>query len=335
MNRIVLIGNGFDLAHGLKTSYKDFIDWYMNEKKDTFGILSKKTIRNYDIHVAYMNEKQIDDSMEEVCTLLKNIRNRVGATGWVDVEEEYYALLLQLAFHNSPKSKILNPKILNIQMDHLKDMLIEYLKMEDRKEVEVIHTVEEKIYMPIKRNEIAVDDSNSLDYHNCEDAMPDNIMLLIFNYTETEKLYIDSDSEVQVNHIHGSLDAPKSVIFGYGDELDGEFEKLNNLNDSECLRNMKSIRYLDADNYRNLLTCITSGPFQVCIMGHSCGNSDRTLLNTLFEHKNCVSIKPYYYKKDDGTDNYQELVQNINRCFTDNKLMRAKVVNKEFCESLV
>jgi hypothetical protein len=28
MNRIVLIGNGFDLAHGLKTSYKDFIDDY-------------------------------------------------------------------------------------------------------------------------------------------------------------------------------------------------------------------------------------------------------------------------------------------------------------------
>ena len=28
MNRLVLIGNGFDLAHGLKTSYADFIKWY-------------------------------------------------------------------------------------------------------------------------------------------------------------------------------------------------------------------------------------------------------------------------------------------------------------------
>lgn len=28
MNRIILIGNGFDLAHGLKTSYKDFIEDY-------------------------------------------------------------------------------------------------------------------------------------------------------------------------------------------------------------------------------------------------------------------------------------------------------------------
>jgi hypothetical protein len=29
MNRLILIGNGFDLAHGLKTGYNDFIIWYL------------------------------------------------------------------------------------------------------------------------------------------------------------------------------------------------------------------------------------------------------------------------------------------------------------------
>jgi len=29
MNRLILLGNGFDLAHGLKTGYNDFILWYM------------------------------------------------------------------------------------------------------------------------------------------------------------------------------------------------------------------------------------------------------------------------------------------------------------------
>ena len=28
MNRIILIGNGFDLAHGRRTSYADFINYY-------------------------------------------------------------------------------------------------------------------------------------------------------------------------------------------------------------------------------------------------------------------------------------------------------------------
>ena len=69
-------------------------------------------------------------------------------------------------------------------------------------------------------------------------------------------------------------------------------------------------------------------------MGHSCGISDRTLLNTLFEHKNCVSIKPFYYRKDDGTDNYLELAQSISRNFTDKKLMCDRVVNKMYCEPL-
>ena len=31
MNRLVIIGNGFDLAHGLKTSYADFINWYWEQ----------------------------------------------------------------------------------------------------------------------------------------------------------------------------------------------------------------------------------------------------------------------------------------------------------------
>lgn len=29
MNRIILVGNGFDLAHGLKTKYEDFVLWYL------------------------------------------------------------------------------------------------------------------------------------------------------------------------------------------------------------------------------------------------------------------------------------------------------------------
>lgn len=41
MNRLVLIGNGFDLAHGLKTSYADFIYWYWKRR-----ILSSYKVRS-------------------------------------------------------------------------------------------------------------------------------------------------------------------------------------------------------------------------------------------------------------------------------------------------
>ena len=42
MNRLVIIGNGFDMAHGLKTSYMDFINWYWDRRVDAFvGNISK------------------------------------------------------------------------------------------------------------------------------------------------------------------------------------------------------------------------------------------------------------------------------------------------------
>ena len=83
-----------------------------------------------------------------------------------------------------------------------------------------------------------------------------------------------------------------------------------------------------------MLEFLMSAPFQVMIMGHSCGNSDRTLLNTVFEHGNCVSIKPFYHKWEGGGDNYLELVQNISRNFTNMRLFRDRVVNKEQCKTI-
>ena len=166
--------------------------------------------------------------------------------------------------------------------------------------------------------------------------LPVQILLLNFNYTSTADLYVSKGSDFEINHIHGELDNEKSpIIFGYGDELDDDYKEIAKLNDNDYLKNIKSIRYLETDNYRRLLSYIDSAPFQIYIMGHSCGNSDRTLLNTLFEHKNCVSIKPFYHQKDDGSDNYIELIQNISRNFTSMQLMRDRVVNKSYCRPLV
>ena len=135
-------------------------------------------------------------------------------------------------------------------------------------------------------------------------------------------------------HIHGELNYPESMIFGYGDEQDDNYKALKEYDNNECLRNIKTAKYLEASNYRSLLGFMEWAPFQVLIMGHSCGNSDRTLLNTMFEHKNCISIKPYYHQKADGTDNYLDIIQNISRNFSDMKRMRDRVVNKTLCEPL-
>lgn len=354
MNRIVLIGNGFDLAHKLPTSYKDFINWYWdyrlqglinNHANVSEDILCKMTCLDkiwteaiffdyklkdsYGIDI-YCHLKNYDKEYKvELSPLFERIMTSVETKGWVDIENEYYSLLVLL--HSHVKDNYSNH---NKQLEYLRDLLVEYLSRIDYDKIlKVNEDIRYNVYRPLDPwNDYSLGD---IDKYRTDPNynMLENVMLLSFNYTKTPELYKEDGSVI--DYIHGKLDNPQSIIFGYGDELDEGYKKLINLNDNECLRNIKSIKYLESDRYREVLRFIESKPFQILIMGHSCGNSDRTLLNTLFEHRNCISIKPYYYIKEDGTDNYLELIQNISRNFTDMKLMRDRVVNKTYCEPLL
>lgn len=370
MNRLVLIGNGFDLAHGLKTSYADFINWYWEQRVKGFqGNLTNVsedhlcTFELYDddircwnvfaFHLPRFTNKPlgkdvIQSIMEDtsrfkvtISPFFERIIKSIETKGWVDIENEYYSMLVREKDYGD------RIKTLNNHLDFLREKLIEYLQLKSQQNTSIIEEIKDKIYSPIPEREVSVKArSNSL-IENADGPIhfiplfynkkqkkrnPWHTMLLIFNYTDTPEMYMDGNATA--NYIHGKLDDPQSVIFGYGDELDENYKKLKEQNDGECMRHVKSIRYLERDNYRRMLEFIESARFQVVIMGHSCGNSDRTLLNTIFEHRNCVSIKPYYYQKDDGSDNYNELVMNISRNFTDMKLMRDRVVNKEYTEPL-
>lgn len=413
MNRLVIIGNGFDLAHGLKTRYEDFINWYWDKRVDDFvgnttnvseDCLCKLTIKEssniscwnvfafeysyfkdfrgnrtslgYDVIKEIRNRPDIFDV--ESTQFFQAILHSIETKGWVDIENDYYDLLIKYAKEESPKEKI---DELNKQLSFLQEKLIEYLSRVNSQEVSINDNIKNRIYAPFCEKDIAIEGKQALDEHikygvNLDDKewehklwqygkdiascmpyvqsfkqryekgeeilecdkteilLPNQIMLLNFNYTKTADLYVSSQSDFAINHIHGKLEKPDSVIFGYGDELDENYKKLENLRECDGLHNIKSIKYLEAESYRKVLAFIESDFYQILIMGHSCGNSDRTLLNTLFEHKNCVSIKPYFHKIDQQKTNYLEIAQNISRNFTDMKLMRDRVVNKVYCEPL-
>lgn len=169
-----------------------------------------------------------------------------------------------------------------------------------------------------------------------KDNLVPSTLLLNFNYTKTaESLYADYVFDEVIN-IHGELNNEKNpIIFGYGDELDDDYRRIEKLQDNDFLENIKSIEYHKTRNYRDLLRFIQLGPYQVFTMGHSCGNSDRTLLNTLFEHDNCVSIKVFYQQFEDGSDDYINLIKNISRNFNNKPLMRDIIVNRDGCSPLV
>ncbi|TMU54969.1 AbiH family protein [Flagellimonas algicola] len=169
-------------------------------------------------------------------------------------------------------------------------------------------------------------------------------VFLNFNYTNS--LYVYASIMKTGNYgyylppeiipIHGSLknEGDYEIFFGFGDEMDEDYSFIENLNQNEYLSHFKSFMYSRTPYYKQILDLIDSEKFQVYVMGHSCGLSDRTLLNTIFEHKNCRSIKVFYHKREDGTDNFTETIQNISRHFNDKKMMREKIVNKSLCSPL-
>ena len=394
------------MAHGLKTSYKNFIDWYWSDwgekllhgqnKTETDGLCSFKLKENINLaNWAYVwgfhyqrknplvpwNSNDVISIAKEdkdLCDywtspFLQHICKSIETKKWVDIENEYYDLLSKCALKGNTETTI---EELNQQLHTLQEKLVQYLSLVNNTDTKIYESIWNKIYSPINPREISVEkcfqlkeyidwcvkqdnsywaskmqrykedfnsdyvDSYKKHYHENYYVdyprpfmLPDHIMLLSFNYTKTVHLY--HNQNFLLNYIHGELDKPQNIIFGYGDEIDENYQALKNLNDNGCLCNLKTIKYLETDNYRNALAFMDSAPYQVCIMGHSCGNSDRTLLNTLFEHKNCLSIKPYYYIKEDGTDNYLDIIQNISRNFTDMKLMRDRVVNKTYCETIM
>ncbi len=367
MNRLVIIGNGFDMAHGLKTSYKDFINWYWDRRVDAFvgnitkvsaDSLCKLTIKD-NPNLSCWNVFAFDNSYfkdirgnrtcsgYEVITELQKypdtfsvdttpffgtIIQSIETKGWVDIENDYYQLLKKCTETTDCGYTV---KELNEQLAYLQKKLVEYLSTIDVPET--IGTINSAIRENICIEDLSIEgkalaktmgvieyDTNSFDDNRYMDERfsgmpPERTMLLCFNYTGTVKEY-EQYGGLILNYIHGELEHPEHIIFGYGDELDKDYQGILDKQDNELLKNVKSVKYLETRNYHKMLDFLMAAPFQVLIMGHSCGNSDRTLLNTVFEHENCVSIKPFYHKWDDGSDNYLELVQNISRNFTNMKL---------------
>ena len=71
-------------------------------------------------------------------------------------------------------------------------------------------------------------------------------------------------------------------------------------------------------------------------MGHSCGISDRLLLNTIFQHDNCKSIKIFYHKIDEFKNDFVEKTMEISRSFTleGKAKMRKRIVPFNNCKPL-
>ncbi|RZJ67676.1 MAG: hypothetical protein EOO50_05180 [Flavobacterium sp.] len=362
MNRLVILGNGFDLAHGLPTSYNHFLSWYWkkvnaiawdgnafvyeddfisakswSEVPDCLSLADFEKIFNNGEngkHYSYKNAFFI-----QICQI-QNFQN------WVDIEE-YYKLQLSAAFHQSTNREK-QIKTLNEQFGKVRELFGEYLN-------EVIPNFESENLYQIGMNHILNNWVEGLSFTSAfSESVPHHLkdieefqelmagkrykeddgrtMVLNFNYTDTVRQYIRESSKVAVNYIHGHRAHENyPIVFGYGDESDELFPKLEVANENSYLQFTKSASYLTTSNYTNLMNFVESKPFFVQVLGHSMAISDRTLLKTIFEHDNCKYIFMFYHERVDGTTDFFDKSANIARHFSDKKMLRKKVAPKVFC----
>ncbi|MBF0596428.1 AbiH family protein [Faecalibacter rhinopitheci] len=358
MNRIILIGNGFDLAHGLKTSYNDFIKWYLKRallESVEFSTYEDDliSVKSTNYHRAFQHFKTIDNYIDLLYnTNLSNCENetinteyhgvinpfevkikskflrillgKCSINTWVEVENDYYEILKEV--FNLKKDRDIELKNLNNSLSEITRYLELYLT-----ELQPTHLNSE--FLSIFDTQLDQDDFvQALDNPG---ITPKDTLILNFNYTSTvEEYFKDSTHNInpkkyKVNYINGQLNnIHNPIIFGFGDELDEVYNLMELEKNKAFLKFIKSFWYFKTNNYHNLLRFINSDEYQIFILGHSCGLSDRTMLNMLFENENCKSIKLFYYDNGTGYDNYEDLTYEISQHIRNKAKMRQLIVPK-------
>jgi len=362
MNRIILVGNGFDLAHGLKTSYKDFINHYLKSVFERFreqhyrysdpliSIQSKhpyvvsfprESTSDYNTYLGEFIKDYKSDYKVVISPLLQFTRLNLLSKNWVDIEMDYFKVL-----SNAIKNNIVDVKNvleINEQLKHIKKELVDFLKIYNSRIEKIIpdpgllNIFNERILWndistTFNPEEMRKDSILTYNDYVARKPRPIQTMIVNFNYTSTLEHYLDETNDVQgnttLNYIHGKLDSVENEpIFGFGDEFDKTYLEFEEYNENCLFEHVKSFRYFLTPNNKDLLRFVSSDLFQVYILGHSCGLTDRTMLRSIFENKNCKAIKIFHYKRPDGSNDYHEKTIELGRHFTDKGYMRRVIVD--------
>ena len=349
-NKLVIIGNGFDLAHGFKTSYNDFMLWYLNDCiEKTINLYNFKdllledtrqnpkmlpqklsSIRDF-TDVAYQN----NINFFKISPFLGKLIDKHKEYNWVDIENEYYQSLIRLYeisqnINNTISNSDLVKQIeeLNESFEFLRNKLEKYLKSVQEDVIIKCHINPDGKINQIFKNYF-------LDFYKNDESK--TITFLNFNYTNTIERYIGKGEDLnhEIIYIHGQLNKlDNPIIFGFGDEVDSYYEKIENLKINEFLDNFKSFWYFKTDNYQRLLKFLDNEAFDIEILGHSCGLSDRVLLSTVFQHENCQTIKIHYHQRSKTENDFFRKTQEISRHFRDKAKMRKVIVDRSKCQSM-
>lgn len=288
---ILLIGNGFDLAHGLPTKYTDFLEWVKLQWKlyDVTGVLEifDYVIQNkwisYFFEVNSLYDNWVDFE-REIGNIIKSIDYDM-LNGFCDYDINNHVNVLSNAFLKKEFLKdeeITFKKIRDVLYDDLKKLCraFEIYLLEDVERIEV-----EKISPDI------------------EEINPDKV--LSFNYTNTyEKLY-GENINIEYDYIHGKANINNTIetnnmILGINEYLTKK--KRNKYIDFIAFKKFYQRIYKETGcKYKEWVEEVRKNKekqHSLYIFGHSLDVTDKDILRDFILNDN-VTTTIYYFSKDD------------------------------------
>lgn len=353
MNRIILVGNGFDIAHGYQTKYENFIIWYFKKYLDEFVVgrqpLVTKLIKISWIQRGHVPGKKFSETFDTISELKENSHIGINTShekairidlnsiffeellqefNWTDIESFYFRKLIEIHNNSREESEVIE---LNKFLSDLQAELTDYLRIVSMKSnINDFNCLEllNEFHIPHDHNTFLALYPKNLDQ---EPEIVDkkrnieNVVFVNFNYTPVLKYYFEHLNYVaNLISIHGDLSDPKSIIFGYGDEHHEKYPEIEKRESNIYLEKIKAFHYFSDKNYSQLMAALTEKEFEVYVIGHSLGLSDRLLLNTIFEHENCLKIKLFH--RGSNEDQFQKRIS-LSRHFVNKNLMRERLMD--------
>src|SRR5690606_12043517 len=231
MNRIILIGNGFDLAHGLKTSYGDFIDdyWRMHfseiaqTKEFSRYECAEFEINQVPIGLRDINQSEIQSGLIRMThtirfknQLLKDLSHMKYDLNWVDIENEYYQMLKSHSKHRNRMNYVVR---LNNELTQIEKLLETYLTSVQNKffdnhaDDELVQQIREIIY-----SEFDLRDFSESSINQKVEAEFQRINSFV-SFVEDEDTYIEDISDKDRNLIaallHKTSSSKRGIIKDY------------------------------------------------------------------------------------------------------------------------